>query len=248
MANQDDTKLPRGAVGPGTDLVGPLQTVLRQINVLPDEKASASGASGLLSTPDSVAVIESGATALSKWWTALVGALGGTAVIVGAVQRFWSNQTGGTRIALIASFAGFLAAAVLAIAIIVSADVRGRATGSVAEYNARSDVTVAFLGAVEKLTTSDNLAHGAAAMALSADGSGGGSGPDVGALKRQAIVALAGAGIPADVRQLSTGLKGKLNGVRAVNGSLEVHFVPTKAAAAAQADWCTPDDIELTMA
>lgn len=89
--------IPVAAVSQGDDLVALLQTVLRQINVLPQpgDSAKTKGATGALKgTPSSVAVIESGATALSKGWAALIEALGGTTVIVGAVQKFWGGPIG----------------------------------------------------------------------------------------------------------------------------------------------------------
>lgn len=239
--------IPVQAVSQGDDLAAPLQTVLRQINVLPQpgDSAKTKGATGALKgTPSSVAVIESGATALSKGWTALIGALGGTTVIVGAVQKFWTGQSGGIRIALVASFAGFMSVTVIAIAIMVGSDVRGRAIGSVARYETRSAVTVAFLEAVANLSMANRPTPGAAG---SAENGQAAQAPavDEATMKLQSLIALASSGVQAAITQAPTGLSGNLHGLRTSSGELQVLFVPAQPADAAQSDWCSIDDVSL---
>jgi hypothetical protein len=127
----------------GTDLLTPLKNILTGINALGGPGDSSGSA---FSAPSqSVAIIESGATSLTKWWSAAVGALGGATAITAAASGFWNSQTGATRIALLSATAGVIAAATVAIAWIVTSDVRGRAVGAAAIYEARSRVTEQLL-------------------------------------------------------------------------------------------------------
>lgn len=160
----DDTKIPADAVDPnGSDLVAPLQTVLRQISVLP-KKGEIAHVGLFGGTPDSVAVIEAGATTFSKAGATAIGALGGGGVILAAVQGFWNGQQGAMRIVLVSCFTGFLIGLLAALAVIISADVRGRASASVAQYNARSAVTVEFLRAVQRAAAGNDTALSDAAL------------------------------------------------------------------------------------
>ncbi len=106
---------------------------------------------GAFSAPaQSVAIIEANATALSKWWSVAVGALGGTTVIATAVSGFWDGETGGVRIALVAATGAIIVAAAIALAMIVSADVRGRAAGAQAIYAARASIAGEFMQAASE--------------------------------------------------------------------------------------------------
>ena len=67
--------------------------------------------------------------------------------ITAAATRFWDNQQGGTRIAVVAATGAVIAATVIALGIIVSSDVRGRATGAAAIYHTRARVARTFLDA-----------------------------------------------------------------------------------------------------
>jgi hypothetical protein len=147
----DETKIAAGAVDPdGHDLIAPLQTVLRKISVLPEE-GDAARVGALAGTPDSVAIIEAGATTFSKAGVTAIAALGGGGVILAAVQGFWNGQRDAMRIVLVSCFTAFLVALVVALAVIIAADVRSRARASVAQYDARSAVTVEYLRAVQSL-------------------------------------------------------------------------------------------------
>src|ERR1035437_7127104 len=121
-----------------SDILGPLQKLLAGVSAWGGSNASTGGA---FSTPDqAVAIIESGATALTKWWAGAVGAVGGTTAISAAVTKFWSDQHGGTRIALVATTGAVLASAAVAPAVIISSDVRARALGASALYGARAQI------------------------------------------------------------------------------------------------------------
>jgi len=128
----------------GDDVLDPLDDLLTGINLLgPDGAATG----GVTAPAQSVAIIESGATALSKWWSTAVAGLGGVAAITAVATRFWNGVQGGTRIAVVAGVAGVVAASLIALAIIVGSDVRGRALGATAVYAARAKIAVEFLEA-----------------------------------------------------------------------------------------------------
>jgi hypothetical protein len=137
-----EVKFPDDAIGDENDLLTPAEKLLTGLDLLgPD------GAGGGIASPpaQSVAILEANATALSKGWATVIAAVGGISVVTGSVSAFWTGQSSGIRIALIAGVAGVLAAAAIALAIIVSSDVRGRATGATAIYAARAAITVEFL-------------------------------------------------------------------------------------------------------
>ncbi len=80
-----EIRIPGNAIDPeGADVAAPAAGVLRELHLLPtkEELAEAGKAAALLGgPPQSVAVIEAGATALSKWWA---GGLGATLAVAGA--------------------------------------------------------------------------------------------------------------------------------------------------------------------
>jgi hypothetical protein len=131
----------------GNDILSPLETLEQNLYILPtdDDVKKAGVTATFQGPPQSVSIIEAGATALSKWWSVVIAGLGGAAVITSAVTKFWSGQTGGVRIVLIGGLAGVLIAALIAISIMVAADVRGRAQGQVALYMARANIAGQFL-------------------------------------------------------------------------------------------------------
>ncbi len=152
----------------GEDLLVPLQRMLTGINVLGSSSDATGGA--FQSPPQSVAIIESGATALTKWWSGAIAALGGTTAIAAAATRFWNGQQGGSRIALLATTGAVIAAVILALAWIVSSDVRGRASGACCIYEARSGVAQKFLDVALAASSqasggADAGSHGASAAA-----------------------------------------------------------------------------------
>lgn len=97
--------------------------------------------------PQSVALIEAGATAASKWWATGIGVsvLGAWAKLL----TWWgSQQLGVKEVALAGSF--FLtAAAVAAIGFLFASDVRGRAAAQVATIEARQGIATAMVAAAE---------------------------------------------------------------------------------------------------
>lgn len=140
----DELKIPGAAIdNAGTDVLGPLQKLLTGIDVLDTSESTTGGA--FKSPSQAEAIIESGATALTKWWAGAVAALGGATAITAAITKFWSGQHGDVRVALLATTGGVIAFVAIALAIIVSSDVRGRAAGAVAIYQTRASVTSSML-------------------------------------------------------------------------------------------------------
>jgi hypothetical protein len=152
-------KIPDHAIGKN-DLLGPLKEILNGVSLLGDAK---DGGSAFAGPSQGVAILEANATALTKWWSVAVGALGGTTAIATAVSGFWDGETGGVRIALVAATGAILAAATIALAIIVSADVRGRAAGAQAIYSARAAIAAEFLHAASEASARPAAADAAPA-------------------------------------------------------------------------------------
>jgi len=132
----------------GQDLSTPVVLLLRDLNVLgsPEDLKKADGVEAALNgPPQSVAIIEAGATALGKWWTAALGVGATLTSIVATAQGIWGQEHDIVRVAFVGGAAAVLTAIAIAIAIIVSSDVRGRAVGSVAQIQARAQVAQTFL-------------------------------------------------------------------------------------------------------
>src|SRR6202035_1466809 len=130
------------------DLSPPIVQLLQDLHVLASgtDLAQADGRQAAFKgPPQSVAIIEAGATALGKWWATTLGAGAGLTAIVATVQGIWGNEHDLVRVAFVGGAAVVLAALAVAIGLIVSGDVRGRAAGAVAEYQARAQVASTFM-------------------------------------------------------------------------------------------------------
>jgi hypothetical protein len=97
----------------------------------------------LIGAPDSVAVIEAGLTAGSKWWSAGIGV--SSAAITVAFTRAWTAIPDESKPFALLALGLVLAAATIGIAYILGSDVRGRASASTATIEARRDVASAML-------------------------------------------------------------------------------------------------------
>jgi hypothetical protein len=131
----------------GSDVAETTRDFLSNLNLLPspDDLSDATGfGSALKGPPDSVSLIEAGATALTKWWAAGAGTV--VLGLWGSVRIFWADNPDVHQVML--SAAGLVTVAlVLAIAWLLASDVRGRADASVATIQARSAIGVAVLRA-----------------------------------------------------------------------------------------------------
>jgi hypothetical protein len=131
-----------------------LKDVLTDLHVLEREKDGAGKDIPMPTlwggTPPSLQVITAGGTSIAKWWTGLAGVgLGGGALVQGLKgANLWPGSDDLSdlqRAVLTGSAAVMAAAAVIAIAIIVKADVSGRAVASAAEYRARAAIATALV-------------------------------------------------------------------------------------------------------
>lgn len=140
----DEVRWPsRACQHDGRDLGPPTASLLRRLHVLEDEEELQAGLHW--ATPPSAQVITAGASSLSKWVTSGLTALGGTSVVLAAVTGFWNASPTELRIAYTAAGALLLGILVVAVAMIVRADVTARATATAAEYQARAVIADAFL-------------------------------------------------------------------------------------------------------
>jgi hypothetical protein len=145
-----EVRVPSQAVA-GDDISVPTQTLLRDLSLLPtrDELSRAAGFTSAFSgPPDSVALIEAGATAASKWWAA---GLGGAAIAAWAAVRAWwgTTESGNQHVALWAA-AIVTSACILGIAYLLGSDVRGRAAVAAETVRARAKVAEAFVRMAEQ--------------------------------------------------------------------------------------------------
>jgi hypothetical protein len=132
----------------GTDLSHPITQLLQDTSLLgnPTDLQSAGGLGAVFTgPPQSVAIIEAGATALTKWWAAALGGGATVTTIAVAVKGVWSSEPDAVRIAILGSAAFILVALILTIGLMVGNDVRGRAASAAVQVRSRADVVNAFL-------------------------------------------------------------------------------------------------------
>lgn len=136
---------------PSQDVQKALEGLLIGVSVLgprADRDASSGFLSAFRGSPESVNSIETTATAMAKWWAVATAVGGPLAWIIAwktALSAYWSTASSGERISVIAAGAATLAAVVLSIAAIVSADLKARSTASVGQYHARAMIARAYL-------------------------------------------------------------------------------------------------------
>jgi hypothetical protein len=232
------------------DILSPLKTLEQGLYILPADGTlpNAGVAATFTGPPDSVAIIEAGATALSKWWSVVIAGLGGAAVITSAVTKFWSGQTGGVRIVLIGGLAGVLIAALIAISVMVAADVRGRAQGQVALYIARANIATQFLqqsaGHPPAAAAQGSPPAGADAVSAAQGNPSAGMGVLSQAMNQSVPIFLAAGSASALVLHKPSNQAGYLAGVRQlVDGTTELLLVRQSDQ---QTTWCAADDITVT--
>jgi hypothetical protein len=144
-----EVKVPDSAVA-GDTVDEPTVKLLRTLNLLPTDKdlAKGGGASALFKgPPDSVALIEAGATAAAKWWATGLGAA--VIAIWGPIREWWLGEDAGTQEVALWIAGIVTAAAVVGIAYLLASDVRGRAAAMAETIRARATVADAFVRAAE---------------------------------------------------------------------------------------------------
>ena len=93
MATEHTSAIPAKAVAPqGGDLVKPTSELLRGLGLLPESDATAGPGAAITGGPDSIAVIQSTATAISKAWAAGLGTA--VAGLWASVGTWWAKQNG----------------------------------------------------------------------------------------------------------------------------------------------------------
>ena len=140
-------RIPAKAVdAAGDDISPPLGALLLQLQLLAtaaDIEKAGGPAAAFSGPPQSVALIEAGATALSKWWSVT---LAGTAAAAwAAVRGFWGTQPNSLHMVEVGAAAAVTVALVLAICSIIGADVSGRAQAMTATINSRAEVAATFV-------------------------------------------------------------------------------------------------------
>jgi hypothetical protein len=137
---------PTSSVTAGDDVLAPLRTLLLGLNVLEGtDKAGEPLAPSLWSTPFSLQVITAGSTTISKWVGTAIAGLGGLSTLAAGLKAFLMGSHGSVTVGYAASAAACLVATIFGLAIVIRADVAGRAKAAAAEYEARKAVAVQFL-------------------------------------------------------------------------------------------------------
>lgn len=134
----------------GEDLSAPIKQLLTDLRLLESPLANEE-VTWVKGTPQSLQVMTSGATSISKWVAALVAGGGGLAAIATGLNGFFGAvgpdelDTPLVRASFILGGSLLGAAVVLALALVVRADVSGRASSSAAQFEARAAVASALL-------------------------------------------------------------------------------------------------------
>lgn len=150
-------QIPRNAIADESDIGPPVRNLLQDLNLMgADENAGTGFVSAFTGPPQSVALIEAGATAAAKWWSA---GLGAALVVLWANVIGWWN--GGLaiemKLAVIGGVALVTAALVVSIAHLLASDVRGRADAAVATIQARARLAENMIAAVEAATPAPQI-------------------------------------------------------------------------------------------
>jgi hypothetical protein len=149
----DEVQIPSQAVSPdGADLRAPVRDMLEGLMLLGSDKdmQDAAGMKALFTgPPQSVALIEAGATAASKWWAT---GLGATAAGLWAIVGTWyDTQPERVQMVILGGTAVVTAALVLALGYLIASDVRGRALASIGVIEARAKVATTMVEAARRV-------------------------------------------------------------------------------------------------
>lgn len=143
-------RIPANAVDPaGVDVEVPARLLLQSLNLLPsdeDLKNAGGVAAAFTGPPDSVGVLEAGATAASKWWASAMAA--GTVISSGTLIGVWDSlktSSSWNQPFALAGLGVIIASAIWGIAFLLSSDVRGRAAATVATIEARQRIATTML-------------------------------------------------------------------------------------------------------
>lgn len=143
-------QIPSRAVSDRDDVLGPANELLQGLNLLgtKEELDDADKATALFGgPPQSVALIEAGATALSKWWATGLGA--SVAAMWATVAVWFGDLPAANQHVVLGGTAVVTAATVLAIGYILGSDVRGRSVAAAATIEARAKLGDALIRAAQ---------------------------------------------------------------------------------------------------
>jgi hypothetical protein len=143
-------QIPSKAVADKADVRQPVRDLLEGLYLIgsPEDTEKAGDFSAAFKgPPQSVALIEAGATTATKLWAGgLSAAVAAGWVTVGA---WWGDQAVAVQATVIGGAAFATAAVALAIGYLFGSDVRGRAASAVATINARAQVAVEMIQAAQ---------------------------------------------------------------------------------------------------
>jgi hypothetical protein len=174
MAGNETVQWPSDLVDEkGSDLGHPLHNLLHQMDLIgtdADESKTKGAGAAFDSPPASIAILEAGATAATKWWSAGMTALAAAGLtlelILAKATGFFNGQGAAVRATIIAGSALVVAAVVIAVAVMIQADLRARGQGMAATYQARASVAEAFIAEAARLPQPQSDAAPAGQLAL----------------------------------------------------------------------------------
>jgi hypothetical protein len=211
-------------------------------------------------------VLKSGVTKITGWVSRLIAAAGGAGAVWAAVEAYFNRSRPDLQITLVASAAAIIGLAALAMALVISADLRARAEGSAAQYHARGQVAAAYEfrqgGGPQAQTTAQAPVQTAAQTPAQAAGltpaQAAAQTPAQAAAQTPAqaaatawsgdlpitLLALATSGTQVRARLKDTDEELYLTGVRYKSGSLKVRLTAGAAEPSAVGSWYEVDAID----
>jgi hypothetical protein len=184
-----------------------------------------------------VQVLKAGVTKITSWVSRIIVAAGGAGAVWAAVEAYFNHARPGLQIALVAAAAAIIGLAALALALVISADLRARAAGTAAQYQARGQIAAAY------------EARSAPATQTPAGGPAGSEPtPQTGTAwpgdLPVSLLALATSGTQVRVRVKATDEELYLTGVRYKSGSLKLRLTASAAEPSDAGSWYDPSAID----
>ena len=91
-------------------------------------------------------VLKAGVTKITSWVSRIIVVAGGAGAVWAAVEAYFNHSRPGLQITLVAAAAAIVGLAALSLSMVIGADLRARAVGTAALYEARGQVAAAFEG------------------------------------------------------------------------------------------------------
>jgi hypothetical protein len=107
-------------------------------------------------------VLKAGVTKITSWVSRIIAVAGGAGALWAAVEAYFNHSRPGLQITLVAAAAAIVGLAALSLSMVVGADLRARAVGTAALYEARGQVAAAF----EALKGTQSLFAGAGSAGI----------------------------------------------------------------------------------